>query len=79
MQKPDARWGCGYRNIQVMASGLMARAPELRRLLFVGQGVPTVPSLQQWLEVAWGDGFDVEGAAQLVRPSLGRLCLGPCV
>lgn len=67
VQKPDARWGCGYRNIQVQISGLLARAPELRNLLFVGRGVPTVPSLQQWLEAAWRDGFDVDGAEQLVR------------
>jgi len=34
--------------------------------LFDGSGlIPTVPSLQFWLEKAWNDGFDVEGALSL--------------
>lgn len=38
----------------------------MRDALFGGRGfIPDLPSLQAWLEVAWGAGFDPEGAAQL--------------
>ena len=50
-----------------MTSYLLAQGPVYRASLFAGQGVPSVPSLQQWLEQAWHDGFDEEGANQLVR------------
>lgn len=65
-QEADQRFGCGYRNVQVAASYLLAQGSAYRSALFAGQGVPSVPSLQQWLEAAWRDNFDPEGAAQLV-------------
>lgn len=70
-QRADAGWGCGYRNIQMQASHFLAAAQTsgqsaLVSSLFGGAGVvPDVPSLQAWIEVAWGAGFDLAGAEQL--------------
>ena len=67
-QKSDAGWGCGYRNIQMQISHLMARQPAagIGSTLFVGaQFIPDVPSLQAWIEVAWKAGFDAVGAEQV--------------
>lgn len=54
----DRGWGCGYRNIQMMASSLL-EIPHFNSLLFGGIGhIPTIPVLQQCLEAAWAEGFD---------------------
>ncbi|KAL5075384.1 hypothetical protein RYX36_014368 [Vicia faba] len=66
LDSEDAGWGCGWRNIQMLSSHLLARRPEAREVLFGGLGfVPDIPLLQIWLEVAWEKGFDAPGAAQL--------------
>lgn len=58
----DVGWGCGWRNIQILASYLLAEDPEVREHLFGGTGyVPDIPALQQWLEIAWAKGFDAPG------------------
>ena len=58
-------WSCGYRNIQMMISGLMTD-PAYKAALFGGSGIiPDIPSLQMWIERAWRLGFDLEGAASL--------------
>jgi hypothetical protein len=62
----DAGWGCGYRNIQVVASHLLAASPNAAAALFGGaRFVPDIASLQGWIEAAWAAGFDAPGAAQL--------------
>lgn len=79
VQQPDARYGCGYRNIQVMLSFLVRRGMSEREYserIYGGRGIPSVASLQRSIEISWRNGFDVEGAAQLVRPPL--LLLLPC-
>lgn len=54
----DRGWGCGYRNIQMLASSLL-EIPHFKSLLFGGIGhIPTIPVLQQCLEAAWSIGFD---------------------
>lgn len=59
----DRGWGCGWRNIQMMSSHLLAHRPEAREVLFGGAGfVPDIPFLQRWLEIAWGKGFDAVGS-----------------
>ncbi|GAB2293900.1 hypothetical protein Dimus_028112 [Dionaea muscipula] len=56
-------WTCGWRNIQMVCSHLLARRPEARDVLFGGCGfVPDIASLQRWLEVAWERGFDFLGS-----------------
>lgn len=61
----DFGWGCGWRNIQMLSSHLMAQRPEARQVLFGGSGfVPDISSLQRWLEIAWESGFDVAGSDQ---------------
>lgn len=55
-----SKWSCGYRNIQMLCSTLIA-IPTYRRVLFNGSGVvPSIEVLQQWIEKAWSDGFDTE-------------------
>ncbi|XP_024543195.1 zinc finger with UFM1-specific peptidase domain protein isoform X1 [Selaginella moellendorffii] len=59
----DLGWGCGWRNIQMLSSHLLARDEAYRKALFGGAGfVPTIAALQQWLEIAWSKGFDSDGA-----------------
>ncbi|KEH35497.1 zinc finger with UFM1-specific peptidase domain protein [Medicago truncatula] len=66
LNSEDAGWGCGWRNIQMLSSHLLAQRPEAREVLFGGSGfVPDILSLQRWLEIAWEKGFDAPGAAQL--------------
>jgi hypothetical protein len=63
--KGDEGWGCGYRNIQMMCSNLL-HYEVYKKALFEGCGyVPTVPVLQEWIEIAWTKGFDSTGAKQL--------------
>lgn len=65
LESEDAGWGCGWRNIQMLSSHLIAQRHEAREVLFGGSGfVPDIPSLQRWLEIAWEKGFDPPGAAQ---------------
>ncbi|KAE9605970.1 putative peptidase C78, ubiquitin modifier-specific peptidase 1/ 2 [Lupinus albus] len=61
----DVGWGCGWRNIQMLSSHLLAQRSEAREILFGGSGfVPDIPSLQRWLEIAWERGFDASGSDQ---------------
>jgi hypothetical protein len=64
---PGSSFACGYRNMQMLCSALLASGePQYRAALFGGCGyVPDVAALQWWLERAWRLGFDPEGAAQL--------------
>ncbi|MCO5572892.1 hypothetical protein L7F22_026653 [Adiantum nelumboides] len=58
----DDGWGCGWRNIQMLSSHLLTHQ-WAKKVLFGGAGfVPDIPSLQQWLELAWAFGFDEPGA-----------------
>ncbi|GBF94761.1 hypothetical protein Rsub_07644 [Raphidocelis subcapitata] len=62
----DSGWGCGYRNLQMLASHLLARRPDVAPVLFGGCGwLPDLPSLQAWLEAAWEQGFDPPGRRQM--------------
>ncbi|XP_024393382.1 uncharacterized protein [Physcomitrium patens] len=61
--REDLGWGCGWRNIQMMASHLLMTDPYAREVLFGGCGfVPDILSLQRWVEMAWKKGFDTPGA-----------------
>ena len=58
-------WSCGYRNLQMLCAALLAGAE--RRMygpaLFGGAAfVPRVSDIQGWIEKAWADGFDPDGA-----------------
>ncbi|CAL0317814.1 unnamed protein product [Lupinus luteus] len=65
IESKDVGWGCGWRNIQMLSSHLLAQRPEAREILFGGSGfVPDIPSLQRWLEIAWERGFDTSGSDQ---------------
>ncbi|XP_047338384.1 zinc finger-containing ubiquitin peptidase 1 [Impatiens glandulifera] len=60
----DVGWGCGWRNIQMLSSNLFSEREESKKVLFGGCGfVPDISSLQRWLEIAWGRGFDVIGSS----------------
>ena len=73
----DGGFGCGWRNLQMLCGHLLGAPGDTgaaaRAALFAGAGfVPDVPSLQAWLETAWGQGFDPEGAAQLGHAVQGK-------
>ncbi|KAK9058277.1 hypothetical protein SSX86_023117 [Deinandra increscens subsp. villosa] len=70
----DVGWGCGWRNIQMLASHLLVqRREEAREVLFGGAGfVPDIPSLQRWLEIAWEKGFDAAGSNDFDRKIYGK-------
>lgn len=62
----DMGWGCGWRNIQMMCSYLLHRDECAAEALCFGLGrIPSIGELQDYLEMAWDAGFDVEGARQL--------------
>lgn len=59
----DLGWGCGWRNIQMLSSHLLSQQQEARQVLYGGSGyVPSIESLQRWLELAWEKGFDTPGS-----------------
>ncbi|XP_078447808.1 peptidase C78, ubiquitin fold modifier-specific peptidase 1/ 2 [Wolffia australiana] len=63
IESEDSGWGCGWRNIQMLSSHLLMERQEAKEVLFGGsEFVPDIPSLQQWLELAWERGFDAPGA-----------------
>ncbi|CAK8537741.1 unnamed protein product [Lathyrus sativus] len=63
LQSEDVGWGCGWRNIQMLSSHLLAQKREAKDVLFGCSGfVPDIPSLQRWLEIAWERGFDEPGS-----------------
>ncbi|KAK4403731.1 Zinc finger-containing ubiquitin peptidase 1 [Sesamum angolense] len=69
----DAGWGCGWRNIQMLSSHLIARRQEAREVLYGGSGfVPSIGSLQRWLELAWEKGFDAPGADEFDQKIYGK-------
>lgn len=69
----DVGWGCGWRNIQMLASHLLVQSQEAREVLFGGVGfVPDIPSLQTWLETAWEKGFDIAGSNDFDRKICGK-------
>ncbi|KAJ7261389.1 peptidase family C78-domain-containing protein [Mycena haematopus] len=67
----DANWGCGYRNFLMVCTALMDQQSQPMYFPLLDHPIPpSVRNLQQWLEDAWNDGFDPEGALQL-RPLVG--------
>lgn len=61
-------WSCGYRNIQIICTSLI-QVSKYRQVLFSGDGdVPSIYGIQAWIEKAWRDGFDEEGAEDLAGP-----------
>ncbi|XP_039287859.1 zinc finger-containing ubiquitin peptidase 1 isoform X1 [Nilaparvata lugens] len=72
----DRGWGCGYRNIQMMLSSLLQHTGYNEQLYrqwsVVGGGglpsrsaMPSISRLQQHIEWAWRQGFDLQGCDQL--------------
>ncbi|XP_046847979.1 zinc finger-containing ubiquitin peptidase 1-like [Xenia sp. Carnegie-2017] len=61
----DRSWGCGYRNLQMLLSALIRLDVYKNTLAKICQKVPSIPTIQMWIENAWHHGFDVQGAAQL--------------
>lgn len=49
-----------------MLCSALVKIPELKKVLFDSLGhVPNLPCIQEFLEKAWKEGFDAEGAGQL--------------
>ncbi|KAF7359376.1 hypothetical protein MSAN_01280200 [Mycena sanguinolenta] len=67
----DASWGCGYRNFMMACTALMDQQSQPMYFPLLDHPIPPgVRNLQQWLENAWSEGFDPEGAKEL-RPIVG--------
>lgn len=68
----DKGWGCGYRNMQMLLSSLLQNT-MYNEALYSAWGnhgpsrsaMPSISRLQQMVEAAWAQGFDVQGAEQL--------------
>ncbi|XP_075210718.1 zinc finger-containing ubiquitin peptidase 1-like [Lycorma delicatula] len=76
----DKGWGCGYRNMQMMLSSLLHHTgynEQLYKQWVVGgsltvrgelpsrSAMPSISRLQQHIEWAWRQGFDLQGCDQL--------------
>mmetsp|Transcript_35468 Transcript_35468/g.56735 ORF Transcript_35468/g.56735 Transcript_35468/m.56735 type:complete len:347 (-) Transcript_35468:126-1166(-) len=58
-------WSCGYRNLQMLCCSIFSSKLPISKQLFDGKCiVPSITSLQEWIEKAWSDGFDLIGANQ---------------
>ncbi|GJJ11985.1 hypothetical protein Clacol_006223 [Clathrus columnatus] len=69
----DIRWGCGYRNFLMACASLMTQ--NFQSLYFPllddQERPPGVRNLQYWIEDAWANGFDREGADDLKHELVG--------
>ncbi|KAF5270661.1 hypothetical protein FQA39_LY01399 [Lamprigera yunnana] len=68
----DRGWGCGYRNAQMLISSLLTHTGYNDRLYKLWQdqkpprsSVPSISRLQNLIEQAWSQGFDIQGSEQL--------------
>lgn len=62
----DRGWGCGYRNFLMACAALMDQ--QIQSIYFALLDDPFPPSvrnLQRWIEAAWKEGYDLEGAKDL--------------
>ncbi|CAM6045109.1 unnamed protein product [Sphagnum compactum] len=67
-EEDDLGWDCGWCNLQMLSSNLLAEDKEARDVLFGGVGfVPDIQSIQKWLEIAWAKGFNIAGAEYFER------------
>jgi hypothetical protein len=64
-------YSCGYRSMQMICSSLLKINPlNARSKLFGGSSfVPDVEGMKKWLEIAWQNGWDPVGNAQ-IGPSI---------
>ncbi|KAF9992576.1 hypothetical protein BGZ80_005028 [Entomortierella chlamydospora] len=76
--KSDRGWGCGYRNLQMMLSYVVnqtaVHCEDTHRVStsrLTPDPIPTIGELQQQLEFAWENGFDLPGARQLGHKVVG--------
>ncbi|KAJ8315054.1 hypothetical protein KUTeg_007204 [Tegillarca granosa] len=61
----DRGWGCGYRNFQMLLSGLTTH-PTFCKVVFNDKPqIPSIPKIQRLIEAAWAKGFDKQGCEQL--------------
>ncbi|KAI0080606.1 DUF1671-domain-containing protein [Panus rudis PR-1116 ss-1] len=68
----DIGWGCGYRNFLMACAALMEQQTQPMYFPLLDHPMPPgVRNLQHWIENAWKDGFDEEGAVQLNRKLAG--------
>jgi hypothetical protein len=80
----DWAWGCGYRNMQMLFSTIIARQAYRQTLLShplliassittpQTTGIPSITLWQQIIEDAWKAGFDPDGAAHFGARLVGK-------
>lgn len=68
----DRGWGCGYRNFLMSSSALMGQQSQPLYFPLLDDPLPPgVRNLQRWIEDAWAEGYDDEGAQQLKHSLFG--------
>lgn len=77
---------CGYRNIQMLSSYIVATKPEFLKPF--GDAIPTIWAMQDMIEEAWDHGFNESGRVEtggikgtrkhIGTPEVGRTSFGPC-
>ncbi|KAG8930864.1 hypothetical protein FRC02_003557 [Tulasnella sp. 418] len=69
-EKFDWLWGCGYRNFLMACTALITQTQQPLYFAML-DGDPEKPiglrNIQRWIEDAWQDGYDAEGAQELDR------------
>ncbi|TFK54817.1 hypothetical protein OE88DRAFT_1732116 [Heliocybe sulcata] len=64
----DRGWGCGYRNFLMVCTALLSQTQRKEYWDLLEKPTPPgVRNLQKWIEEAWKQGYDKEGATQLKR------------
>ncbi|EIN07686.1 DUF1671-domain-containing protein [Punctularia strigosozonata HHB-11173 SS5] len=68
----DMGWGCGYRNFLMACAALMDQPfQQLYWPIIDAEPSPGVRNLQTWIEAAWKQGYDADGADQLKHKLVG--------
>ncbi|KAF8527041.1 peptidase family C78-domain-containing protein [Gautieria morchelliformis] len=68
----DSGWGCGYRNFLMACTALINQTTQPLYFPLLDDPLPPgVRNLQYWIEDAWADGFDRDGAKDLQHKLVG--------
>lgn len=68
-------WACGYRNLQMLLSVLLAKDPTAAPAMLHrtgSRGVPDIATIQKTLEDAWKSGIDAVGAEHFFGKLVGK-------
>ncbi|BEI80265.1 hypothetical protein CcaverHIS002_0107940 [Cutaneotrichosporon cavernicola] len=67
----DGSWGCGYRNAEMTIASLLMLPNSPYTSLFSGDGEPGIRAIQEWINEAWRERYDLPGRAQFKGEIMG--------